>query len=121
MPSVSLAEDLTSETFFRALRSISSFSWQGKNFGAWLTTIARNLVADHYTSSRSRLEVVADEVPDRVDASADTESLALASLSSQALVDDVIDDPTDDPTDDSPGGGSGNDPSGDDPLDDVID
>ncbi|CAA9341187.1 MAG: RNA polymerase ECF-type sigma factor, partial [uncultured Nocardioidaceae bacterium] len=41
--SVALAEDLTSETFFRALRSLGSFRWQGKDFGAWLTTIARNL------------------------------------------------------------------------------
>lgn len=87
LSSVSLAEDLTSETFFRALRSIPSFSWQGKNFGAWLTTIARNLVTDHYKSSRSRLEVVAEEVPERVDTSADTESTVLASLSSQDLVD----------------------------------
>lgn len=84
---VSLAEDLTSETFFRALRSISSFSWQGKNFGAWLTTIARNLLTDHYKSGRSRLEVVAHEVPERVDTSPATESLALASISSQDLVD----------------------------------
>lgn len=87
--SVSLAEDLTSETFFRALRSISSFSWQGRNFGAWLTTIARNLVTDHYKSSRTRLEIVAEEIPDHVDASAGTESLALASLSRQDLVDAV--------------------------------
>lgn len=56
-----LAEDLTSETFFRALRSISKFTWQGKNFGAWLTTIARNLIADHYKSSRARLEVTTDD------------------------------------------------------------
>ena len=41
--STTLAEDLTSETFFRALRSMSSFRWQGKDFGAWLMTIARNL------------------------------------------------------------------------------
>ncbi len=39
--SVSLAEDLTSETFFRALRGIGAFRWQGRDFGAWLTTIAR--------------------------------------------------------------------------------
>ncbi|MBA2445288.1 MAG: sigma-70 family RNA polymerase sigma factor [Nocardioidaceae bacterium] len=56
-----LAEDLTSETFFRALRSINDFRWQGKNFGAWLMTIARNLVADHYKSSRTRLEVATDD------------------------------------------------------------
>ena len=30
-----LAEDLTSETFFKALRSLGSFRWQGKDFGAW--------------------------------------------------------------------------------------
>ncbi|MGH3423136.1 MAG: sigma-70 family RNA polymerase sigma factor, partial [Nocardioidaceae bacterium] len=54
-----LAEDLTSETFTRALRSIGKFRWQGKDFGAWLTTIARNLVADHFKSSRQRLEIVA--------------------------------------------------------------
>ena len=45
-----LAEDLTSETFVRGLRAIQRFNWQGKDFGAWLTTIARNLVADHFKS-----------------------------------------------------------------------
>jgi RNA polymerase sigma-70 factor (ECF subfamily) len=48
--SATLAEDLTSETFVRALRSISSFRWQGKDFGAWLMTIARNLATDHVKS-----------------------------------------------------------------------
>ena len=54
--SVPLAEDLTSETFFRALRSMSSFRWQGKDFGAWLMTIARNLTTDHFKAGRTRLE-----------------------------------------------------------------
>src|SRR5688500_6887914 len=35
-----LAEDLTSETFLRALRRIGDFTWQGRDFGAWLVTIA---------------------------------------------------------------------------------
>jgi RNA polymerase sigma-70 factor (ECF subfamily) len=52
-----LAEDLTSETFLRALRRINTFTWQGRDFGAWLVTIARNLVADHFKSSRFRLEI----------------------------------------------------------------
>jgi len=51
------AEDLTSETFLRALRGINSFSWQGRDIGAWFITIARNLVNDHVKSSRFRLEV----------------------------------------------------------------
>ena len=42
--SVPLAEDLTSETFLRALRRITSFTWQGRDIGAWFVTIARNLV-----------------------------------------------------------------------------
>jgi RNA polymerase sigma-70 factor (TIGR02952 family) len=59
-----LAEDLTSETFLRALRRISLFTWQGKDFGAWLVTIARNLVLDHFKSSRYRLEVSTPELLD---------------------------------------------------------
>jgi RNA polymerase sigma factor (sigma-70 family) len=55
--SVALAEDLTSETFFRALRSMKPFKWQGKDFGAWLMTIARNLTADHYKAVRTRTGV----------------------------------------------------------------
>ncbi|MDL4777688.1 ECF subfamily RNA polymerase sigma factor, BldN family [Actinomadura xylanilytica] len=63
-----LAEDLTSETFLRALRRMSDFNWQGKDFGAWLVTIARNLVADHFKSSRYRLEICTAELlePDRL-------------------------------------------------------
>jgi RNA polymerase sigma-70 factor (TIGR02952 family) len=56
-----LTEDLTSETFLRALRRIPDFRWQGKDFGAWLVTIARNLVADHFKSGRYRLEVCTAE------------------------------------------------------------
>ncbi|MGH3545036.1 MAG: sigma-70 family RNA polymerase sigma factor [Mycobacteriales bacterium] len=57
-----LAEDLASETFLRALRRISSVTWQGRDLGAWLVTIARNLIADHYKSGRSRLEISTPEL-----------------------------------------------------------
>jgi RNA polymerase sigma-70 factor (ECF subfamily) len=57
-----LAEDLTSETFLRALRRIGSFTWQGRDVGAWFVTIARNLIADHYKSGRYRLELTTDDV-----------------------------------------------------------
>ena len=57
-----LAEDLTSETFLRALRRIASFTWQGRDVGAWFVTIARNLIADHYTSGRYRLEMTTDDI-----------------------------------------------------------
>nr|WP_245783416.1 sigma-70 family RNA polymerase sigma factor [Amycolatopsis sacchari] len=57
-----LAEDITSETFLRALRRITSVSYQGRDVGAWFITIARNIVFDHVKSSRYKLEVVTDEV-----------------------------------------------------------
>jgi RNA polymerase sigma-70 factor (ECF subfamily) len=60
--SAQVAEDLTSETFLRALRRISSFTWQGRDVGAWFVTIARNLIADHYKSSRQRLELTTEDV-----------------------------------------------------------
>ncbi len=59
-----LAEDLTADTFLRALGRIASFSWQGRDLGAWLVTIARNLVADHFKSGRCRLEVTTGDVID---------------------------------------------------------
>jgi RNA polymerase sigma-70 factor (TIGR02952 family) len=59
-----LAEDLTSETFLRALRRIDSFTWQGKDIAAWFITIARNLVADHVKSSRFRFEVTTADMRD---------------------------------------------------------
>jgi RNA polymerase sigma-70 factor (ECF subfamily) len=62
--SQALAEDLTSETFLRALRRITSYTWQGVDIGAWFVTIARNLVADHYKSGRYRLEIQVQEVRD---------------------------------------------------------
>lgn len=59
-----LAEDLTSDTFLRALKRIGSVTWQGRDLGAWLVTIARNLVADHFKSGRHRLEVTTGDVLD---------------------------------------------------------
>ena len=84
-----LAEDLTSETFLRALRRIADFTWQGRDFGAWLVTIARNLVADHFKSSRFRLEVTTGEMLDANEVEASPEDCVLESLSNAALLDAV--------------------------------
>ena len=75
-----LAEDLTADVFLRALRSLSSFRWQGVDIGAWLVTIARNRVTDHFKSARVRLEQVAEEIGDRAgeDHPDHPESLAIA-------------------------------------------
>ena len=86
-----LAEDLTSETFLRALRRITSYTWQGRDFGAWLVTIARNLIADHYKSGRYRLELATSDL---VEAGADRtedgpEDEVLAGLTNEVLLEAV--------------------------------
>ncbi|WP_052442636.1 ECF subfamily RNA polymerase sigma factor, BldN family, partial [Streptacidiphilus neutrinimicus] len=83
------AEDLTSETFLRALRRIGTFTWQGRDFGAWLVTIARNLVADHFKSSRFRLEVTTGEMLDSNQVEPSPEDSVLESLSNAALLEAV--------------------------------
>lgn len=44
------AEDLTSQTFFKALNSISSVD-PSRSFLSWLYKIAQNIVIDHYRKS----------------------------------------------------------------------
>ncbi len=83
---VALAEDLTSETFFRALRSMGSFRWQGKDFGAWLMTIARNLTADHYKAGRTRLEYATEDMGAHDSVTEGPETSVLASLTNDALL-----------------------------------
>ena len=84
-----LAEDISSETFLRALRRIGTFTWQGRDFGAWLVTIARNLVADHFKSSRYRLEVPTGEMMDSNETECSPEDSVLSYLSNRALLDAV--------------------------------
>lgn len=82
--STQLAEDLTSDTFVRALGAVGRFTWQGKDFGAWLTTIARNLILDHHKSARSRLERTTDDLPESTTTES-SEHSALVGLSNEAL------------------------------------
>lgn len=84
--SSALAEDLTSETFFRALRSMQSFRWQGKDFGAWLMTIARNLATDHFKAGRTRLELTTEDMGQHDDATEGPESAVLAGLTNEILL-----------------------------------
>lgn len=85
--SVALAEDLTSETFFRALRSMTGFRWQGKDFGAWLMTIARNLATDHFKAGRTRLELTTEDMGLHDDATDDSpEEIVLAGLTNEILL-----------------------------------
>ncbi|WP_460074096.1 sigma-70 family RNA polymerase sigma factor [Streptomyces sp. YKOK-I1] len=78
-----LSEDLTGDVFLRALARISAFTWRGSDIGAWLSTIARNLLFDYFRSSRFRREWPTADMRDHDQAVDDaveqiTEKLALA-------------------------------------------
>jgi RNA polymerase sigma-70 factor (ECF subfamily) len=80
------AEDMTAEVFLRALRKVGDFTWTGADFGAWLLRIARNLVLDNAKSSRARLEVLNDEMPEDSGGEAPTaEAACLENLNCQEV------------------------------------
>ncbi len=81
-----LAEDFTSETFLRALRRISTISYQGRDIGAWFVTIARNIVLDHMKSARHRLEITTGDTIEGNDREPSPEAAVLESLASARLM-----------------------------------
>ena len=52
-----LAEDVTSEVFFKALRAIGRYRPSGHPFSAWLYQISVNAIADHYRSKRPEADL----------------------------------------------------------------
>jgi RNA polymerase sigma-70 factor, ECF subfamily len=58
--SASDAEDLTQDVFLKLYKNLSSFDIQKGNFNTWLTTLARNLLVDHFR--RTRLERASDSL-----------------------------------------------------------
>jgi RNA polymerase sigma-70 factor (ECF subfamily) len=57
---VSLAQDVTSATFEKALRSLRRKGWQGQSFLAWLYRIARNEAIAHHRRGRRMAEMPPD-------------------------------------------------------------
>lgn len=62
-----LAEDISQTTFTKAFARIASFEIRDSAVAAWLITIARNLVADHWKSGHTRLEIAAGDIRDNVE------------------------------------------------------
>jgi RNA polymerase sigma-70 factor (ECF subfamily) len=54
------AEDLTQEVFLKLYRNLPSFDTQKGSFQTWITTLARNLLVDHFR--RTRLERATDSL-----------------------------------------------------------
>ena len=80
------AEDVTQETFVRALRRISSVSYQGRDIGAWFVTIARNLIFDYVKSSRYRLESTTPEIVELSPSTSGPEQQVLDNATNSELV-----------------------------------
>lgn len=51
------AEDLTSQTFFKALRNLKEYDVNKGKFSSWLYQIARNAVIDHYRTQKKDLNI----------------------------------------------------------------
>jgi len=51
------AEDLTSQTFFKALEAIGGFDFGKGYFSSWLYLIAKNTVIDYYRTKKSEIDV----------------------------------------------------------------
>ncbi|BAJ30568.1 MULTISPECIES: RNA polymerase sigma factor [Kitasatospora] len=60
-----LAEDLAQDTFVRAMAGIRGFHWTGTDLGAWMFTIARNVLLDHEKRRSTRRESAVAAVADR--------------------------------------------------------
>ncbi len=69
------AEDLTSQTFLKALEHIGSFQVKKASFATWLFTIARRTVIDHYRTTHKHEDIEdAWDLPDSTDTVRDTDT-----------------------------------------------
>lgn len=58
-----LAEDITSETFVKAIDKFHTYSYQNKPFVVWLYTIAHNLIVNYYRSKKeNNISIDANEI-----------------------------------------------------------
>jgi len=68
------AEDLTQEVFLKLYRNLASFDTQKGSFQTWITTLARNLLVDHFR--RTRLERASESLDATFDGEEDGPTMA---------------------------------------------
>ncbi len=79
------AEDLTSETFFRALDRLHTYRPERGSFAVWLFAIARNLVNSHHRRRARRRTLPLEQASDLPDPSPGPEHRALFCAQQAAL------------------------------------
>ena len=62
-----VAEDITSQVFEQALRTLGRFEWRGVPLAAWLYRIAANALADHWHDRGRAVNEPPPDVPDARD------------------------------------------------------
>ena len=77
-----LAEELTQETFYQAIKSIDRYDGTGR-ISSWLCGIAKNVLYDHFRKER-KAQLPEEDVSQKVTASA--EELALQNEESAAIL-----------------------------------
>ena len=68
------AEDLTQDVFLKLYRNLASFDTQKGSFQTWITTLARNLLVDHFR--RTRLDRASDSLDASLSGDEDGATLA---------------------------------------------
>lgn len=69
------AEDITSQTFFKALNAIKKFNPEKGSFSSWLYQIARNNISDHFRALKPTTNIEdAWDISDKTDILADTDT-----------------------------------------------
>ncbi len=81
-----LAEDITSETFVKAIEKFQTFMYRNISFVAWLYTIAHNLIVDYYRDKGER-NVSIEDVPQFDKSKAED---VLVKLSKEEMKEEVI-------------------------------
>lgn len=68
------AEDLTQDVFLKLYKNLASFDTQKGSFQTWVTTLARNLLVDHFR--RTRVDRFSDSLDATADGSEDGQTMA---------------------------------------------
>ena len=76
-----LAEDITSATFEKALRHLRQYGWKGSSYLAWLYRIAYQQIVHHHRRNHRYVSLLPDQP-----AETDVEQQAQSSLQWQAVV-----------------------------------
>ena len=86
-PDDSVAEDLTAETFFKALSGARGFRGHG-SYQSWIFRIARNTIST-WRAKHKKAPVVVEEVPEKTDP-APTPAAALLTTEQNRIVRDLV-------------------------------